>query len=297
MPAILSENAAQAFVRLVASQAMAPLVGTLVMANLVTRDFDNVFQNAGDVINVPLPPVMTTNNLAEGGSVQTQSPSLGNVQVTLDNHREATFQIPDITRALASIDLLQTYMEPAILAMATAIEADILGVYPMFTANTALGGTSAFDEARLDAADKALFDAKVPANLPRYIAVSSSAYSAIRQIPRFTENQTSGNGEAIQSGIVGKLKNFNIIRHTDVPLSTNYKNLAFTNPAISLATRRLPLPAPGLGVIADFVEYQGYAMNVVMSYNPNSLATQVTFHSLYGVNALRNQFAVVVQSN
>lgn len=297
MPAITSENAAQAFVRLVASRAMAPLVGSLVMANLVTRDFDNVFQQAGDVVNVPLPPVLTTNNLAEGGTVQTQNPSLGNVQVTLDNHRECSFQIPDITRALSSLELLDTYMLPAVQAMATQIERDILNIYPMFTANAALGGSSTFDEARLDAADTALFNAKVPAELQRYIVVSSSAYSAIRQIPRFTENQTSGNGTAITSGEVGRLKNFTIIRHTDVPLATNFKNLAFTKPAISLATRRLPLPAPGLGVIADFIEYKGYAMNVVMSYNPNSLSTQVTLHSLYGVNALRNQFAVVVASN
>ena len=69
---------------------------------------------------------LVANNIAEGGTVQTQNPSLGNAQIVLNTHAEATFQIPDVTKVLAVPDLLKLYMQPAVVAIAERIETDIL---------------------------------------------------------------------------------------------------------------------------------------------------------------------------
>ena len=69
MAAITSTNLANAIVKLVAADALPALVGNLVMGNLVNRDYEPVLANAGDTINVPIPPVMTANNLSEGGKL------------------------------------------------------------------------------------------------------------------------------------------------------------------------------------------------------------------------------------
>src|ERR1700704_6350449 len=114
MPAITSANVANAIVKLVAADALPALVGNLVMGNLVNRDYEATLANAGDTVNVPISPKLTANNIAEAGSVATQNPSLGNAQIVLNTHAEATFQIPDVTRILVTPDLLQVYMEPAI---------------------------------------------------------------------------------------------------------------------------------------------------------------------------------------
>src|SRR5881398_1273442 len=139
MAAITSSNVANAIVKLVAADALPILVGNLVMGNLVNRDYEPALAQAGDTINVPIPPTLIANNILEGGTVQPQNPSLGNAQIVLNTHAEATFQIPDVTKVLAVPDLLKIYMQPAVIAIAEKIESDLMNLYAGFTANAPLG--------------------------------------------------------------------------------------------------------------------------------------------------------------
>src|SRR6266436_1913864 len=139
MPAITSANVANAIVKLVAADALPALVGNLIMGNLVNRDYEPTLAQAGDTVNVPIPPTLVANNLAEGGTVSPQNPSLGNAQIVLNTHAEATFQMPDVTKVLAVPDLLRVYMQPAVVAIAERIESDLLGLYASFTANAPVG--------------------------------------------------------------------------------------------------------------------------------------------------------------
>src|SRR5882672_4729260 len=163
MAVITSTNVANAIVKLVAADALPALMGNLVLGNLVNRDYEPTLAQAGDTINVPIPPTLVANNIAEGGSVQTQNPSLGNAQITLNTHVEATFQIPDVTKVLAVPDLLKIYMEPAVAAIAQRIETDLLNLYAGFSSNTPVGTAGVpITEATIDAAETALFLAKIP---------------------------------------------------------------------------------------------------------------------------------------
>ena len=201
MPTITSSNVANAIVKLVAVDALPALVGNLVMGNLVNRDFEPSLAQAGDTINVPIPPVLTANNIAEGGNVLMQSPNLGNAQIVLNTHAEATFQIPDVTKVLAVPDLLKLYMQPAVVALAEKIESDILALYSQFSLNAAVGSAgTALTEATVDAAETALFQAKVPASQPKYLIVDPTAYSQLRQIPRFSEFSFRRRGGAEGAG-------------------------------------------------------------------------------------------------
>src|ERR1022692_1348534 len=165
MAAITSSNVANAIVKLVAVDALPVLIGNLVMGNLVNRDYEPVLAQAGDTVNIPIPPTMVANNIAEGGTVQTQNPSLGNAQIVLNTHVEATFLIPDVTKVLAVPDLLRIYMQPAVVALAERIESDLLGLYSQFTANTVVGLPGmAITEAVIDQAETSLFQGLVPAS-------------------------------------------------------------------------------------------------------------------------------------
>ena len=130
--AITSANLANAIVKLVAADALPALMGNLVMGNLVNRDYEPTLAQAGDTVNVPIPPTLAANNIAEGGLVTPQIQNLGNAQIVLNTHAEATFQIPDVTKVLAVPDLLKLYMQPAVVALAEKIESDLLGLYPSF---------------------------------------------------------------------------------------------------------------------------------------------------------------------
>jgi hypothetical protein len=303
MAAITSANVASAIVKLVAADALPALVGNLVMGNLVNRDYEPVLAQAGDTVNVPIPPMLVANNIAEGGTVQTQNPNLGNAQIVLNTHVEATFQIPDVTRVLAVPDLLRVYMEPAVVAIAERIETDLLNTYAGFSANAAVGTAgTAISEAVIDAAETALFAAKVQSSEPKYLVVDPNTYSQMRQISRFTEYQTAGEAglRAIIDGTFGKLKDFFVFRSQYVsktgssPLNTH--NLAFAKDALGLVVRRLPQPLPGTGAIAEYAELGNFGMRVTMSYQPNTLAQQFTVDVLYGAAVLRNSFGVQVNS-
>lgn len=303
MPAITSTNLANAIVKLVAADALPALMGNLVMGNLVNRDFEPTLAQAGDTINVPIPPALVANNIAEGGTVQTQNPNLGNAQIVLNTHAEATFLIPDVTKVLAVPDLLTLYMHPAVVALAEKIEADLLNLYTQFTANAPVGtGGSALTEATIEAAETALFQAKVPASAAKYLIVDSGAYSAIRQIPRFSEFQTVGEAglRTMIDGSVGKLKDFFVFRSQFVPKTgsapVTTQNVAFAKNAIGLVVRRLPQPLPGTGAIAEYAELGNFGMRVVMSYEPNTLAQQFTVDVLYGTGVLRNSHGIQVRS-
>jgi len=300
---ITSANIASAIVKLVAVDALPALMGNLVMGNLVNRDYEPALAQSGDTINVPIPTSLVANNLAEGGTVQPQNPNLGNAQIILNTHAEATFQIPDVTKVLAVPDLVQLYMQPAVIALAERIETDLLNLAPQFTANAAAGTAGGtLTEDAVDAAESALFQAKVPASATKYLVVSSNAYSALRQIPRFSEFNTAGEAglRALIDGAVGKMKDFYILRSQFVPTSGSSPvvtdNLAFTKDAIGLVVRRLPKPLPGTGAVAEYAEMGNFGIRVVMSYQPNTLTQQFTVDVLYGCAVLRNSCGVQVYS-
>jgi hypothetical protein len=303
MPSITSANVATAIVKLVAADALPALVGNLIMGNLVNRDYEPTLAQAGDTVNVPIPPTLVANNIAEGGTVNPQNPNLGNAQIVLNTHVEATFQIPDVTKVLAVPDLLRVYMQPAVIAIAERIESDLLGLYASFTSNAPVGTAgTAITEAVIDSAETELFAAMVPGAQPKYLVVDSNTYSQMRQIPRFSEFQTAGEGglRALIDGTFGKLKDFFIFRSQFIaktgssPITTH--NLAFVRDAIGLVIRRLPQPLPGTGAIAEYADLGNFGMRVIMSYRPDTLSQQFTVDVLYGVAALRNNFAVQVNS-
>jgi P22 coat protein - gene protein 5 len=312
LPAITSVNVANAIVKLVAADALPALVGNLVLGNLVNRDYEPTLAQAGDTINIPIPPTMVANNIAEGGTVQTQNPNLGNAQIVINTHAEATFQIPDVTKVLAVPNLMMVYMQPAIIAVAESIETAIANLYPLLTALAPTGSASTADEARFDVAETELFAAKVPRNEQRILVVSGNAYSQMRQIPRFSEYQTVGpavDGSPMVTGKLpgtnapngtaeGEIKGFNVYRSQYVQnVGGTTFNMAFTKSAIGLVMRRLPQPLPGTGAIAEYAEMGNFGIRITMSYQPNTLAQQFTVDVLYGVAILRNNFGLIVKTN
>jgi hypothetical protein len=157
-------------------------------------------------------------------------------------------------------------------------------------------------EGTVDAAETALFQAKVPGAASKYLVVNPAAYSALRQIPRFSEYYSAGDAglRALVDGAVGKIKDFFVFRSQLVPTTgsgpVNSHNVAFAKDAIGLVVRRLPQPLPGTGAIAEYAEMGNFGIRVIMSYQPNTLAQQFTVDVLYGTAVLRNAFGVQVNS-
>jgi hypothetical protein len=297
----------------VATQALEALVGRLILGNLVNRTWESTLANYGDVVNIPMPPTFTANQMGFSGTVSPQTPSAGNAQLVLTNHPEASFELSDAVRILSVPNMVDLYLEPAVIAIAESIETSILNTYPLFI-NTA-GGSSALGESAVDSAEGTLFTNKVPMSQRRNLVVSQSAFSSLRQTGRLTEFQTVGfqaGGPGVESPIVsgklpgaegdtmgadGMLKGAYVYRSQFVPYGTSlYQNLMFTKDAIGLVVRKLPIAPPGMGVIQETVEYGGFSLRVSTSYQQSILGELVTVDCIYGTTAIRPEFAVVIQS-
>lgn len=295
---ITSENLALAIVKLVADEALPVLEPNLRMAALVNRDYEATLAQRGDTVNIPITPSMVANSIAENGTVTPQQVTFGNVAVTLTQHKESTFIVGDVAKALANIDVLRSLMQPAMLAISTQVEQDLFSLAPLFTFNSPVGtANTPPTEATVDAIETAFFNAKVPENEERICACSSAFYSSIRQVERFSEQRMIGSGDAILSGEVGRLKNVSFFRSQLInAVSNTTTNLAFTKSGISLVVRKLPLAMPGQGVVQTYADYKNLSLRVSMSYNPSALAQQFTVDILYGMAALRNQAGMQVLS-
>ena len=93
----------------------------------------------------------------------------------------------------------------------------------------------------------------MPAVASKYLVVDPASYSAMRQIPRFSEYYSAGDAglRALVDGAVGKIKDFFVFRSQLVQKTgsgpVNTHNLAFARDAIGLVIRRLPQPLAGNG--------------------------------------------------
>jgi N4-gp56 family major capsid protein len=298
MGAITSQNLAAAVVDAVAASFLPALRNQMVMGNLVNRSFEAQLGSEGDTVNIPIPPVLSANNISETGTVQPQAATPGNAQVNLNTHIETTFKIPDVVKAIANPAYLGIYMEPAVIALAEKIENDLFSLYVHF--GSSVGSTSAaVTEAVVDSAEKQLFTNKLPVGTAKVLVVHEDVYSTLRQIDRFSEVNKLGSGEAIINGTVGRLKDFYVLRSqlANKLSGPEYHSMAFGRDAIALAMRRLPGVTPGTGAVVRYAEMATFGLRVVMSYDANTLAQQFTVDALYGAAVIRHQFGIDVKSN
>lgn len=297
MATIVSENIALAVVKLVASRVLPALVSNLVMGNIVNRDYEGSEFSVGSVVNVPIAPPMAANNIAETGTVTAQAVSLGNAQVTLNSHVESSFVIPDVTRVLTNINLIDLYAQSAMIALAEKIESDLFSLYVNFQ-ETSGATNAALSESAVDTAETKLFTNKCPATMPKYLILHPTPYATARNIARFSENQTIGTAQAIMEGTLPKLKGFSVARSQLAPyVSSVYHGVAICRDTMAMAIRRLPAPLPGTGAIATYAEMGNFGMRLLLSYNASTLAQQFTADVLYGASVVRKEWGVDVLSN
>ena len=258
--------------RMVAVDALDSIISQLTIGNLVNRDFQPLLAQVGDVVDVPV-------GTDDG---------LGNVQIVLDSHIEATFAVTDIHKALTIPGILRTYMEPAAIAIAEAIESQLLNLYAGFTANAPLGtaGTPATEVI----ISQAVIDTRIPLGEPRFLMVSGATFTDISRMPNL---DTSNNDH----GAAGRISNFFLFRSQYVPKTgidtVSTHNLAFADGAIGMVIRRLPMPIPGTGVIAEYAECGDFGIRVIMDDSQRA-ERKLTIDILYGCGILRNDHGVQV---
>lgn len=108
----------------IANEALMVLKNNLVMANLVHRDYEDEFVKVGDTVTARRPSKFVAKNFT--GAVDPQDLNEGGVPVKMDRLRDVTVQITSKEMSLDLRDFSAQVIEPAMTAIASAVDADVL---------------------------------------------------------------------------------------------------------------------------------------------------------------------------
>ena len=196
-----------------AMESLAILQENMVAANLVHRDFSNEIAEFGDTVNTRRPNEFTAQRKTDTDDVTVQDASSTNVAVQLNQHIHTSFTIKDGERSKSMKDLVATYIQPAALSLARAVDQIVLGQYVHFLGNNAgqLGAMSSSNakDYILDGR-QVMNENKAYAN-GRNLIVTVDSETQMLKVAELTNAEKIGdNGTAMREASMGRRLGFDI---------------------------------------------------------------------------------------
>lgn len=280
----------------IAAEALGYLKANTVMSRLVARDWDNEVATHGQTIKIPYGGTPSVNDKSDDSTVTKQVLEDSAYTVTLNKHKEITFIIEDIARALARPDWLNRYLADSLMVLAEQIDSDLTALYSGFTQT--IDATSGLGEDDFRGARRLLNSAKAPLG-QRYAVVHEDAEYEALGIERIVNRDYAESlGSMAADSYVNRFGGFDIFLDQKVAVAGGEcKNVFFQRNAMVLATRPLPNDAGRFGGATQVVASEdGMGLRVTMSYDTDYLGPKVTIDVLYGVAELRDNHGVVVST-
>lgn len=297
MANITSTQLSNSIPTIVAAQALGYLKANTVLAQLIARDWDDAVAQYGQTVDVPLRGALSVNDKVENSTVTRQAPSDSKISVTLNKHKEVTFLIEDLAKAMARPEYIQNYMEDAMAVTVEEIDADIAALYSGFSQS--IDATAGLTEAHFRSARRLLNTAKSPLR-QRVAVVHEDAEYALLGIEKFTNQDykgLQGKPEGLINSFTGRFLGFDVYMDQKIAVAaTECKNLFMHRNAAVLVMRPLPAAPAGMGVVQTVMNEDGMGLRVTMSYSADYLGVQVTVDILYGVSELRDDHGIVVRT-
>ncbi|NOK59129.1 MAG: hypothetical protein GFH27_549283n411 [Chloroflexi bacterium AL-W] len=295
MANITTAELSNSIATIIAADALGYLKANTVLARLVARDWDNEVATHGQSVKIPFTGGLTVNDKSANTSVTHQSPSDSGITVTLNKHKEVTFRLEDVAKALSRPDYMSAYLEDGMKVVTEQIDSDIAALYSGFSQT--IDATSGLGEDDFREARRQLNAAKAPLG-DRYAVLHEDAEYELLGIEKATNRDyTEALGRAASDAFSGRFMGFDIFMDQKIQVATAVaKNMFFHRRAMVLATRPLPIAPEGTGVIQRVMDEDGIGLRVTISYNPDHLAVQVTIDVLYGVAELRDNHATIVST-
>lgn len=285
---------------IVAAEALGYLKANTVMTRLASRNWDNEVALFGQTVDIPFTGGLTVNDKAANTVVTLQTPADTKTSVTLNKHKEVSFLIEDVAKAMAKPDYLASYMADGMSVMAEQIDRDLLALYSGFSQT--IDATAGMDEADFREAQRRLNAAKVPSR-GRWAVLHEDAVYELGGIEKFVNQDYTrlhsdmAEEPSLADAFQGHFMGFDIYMDQVVPVATAVcKNLFGHRAALGLVTRPLPITPAGMGVIQKAMSEDDIGLRITMGYDKGHLGMQVTIDVLYGVAEVRDNHAVVVST-
>lgn len=270
-----------------------------IMARNVWTDYNMTAAQPGDVVNVNLPTAFSTSSKAIGSDYVPADALTTKTAILLDKHEYVQFFIYDAEELKTPTKLVETYIQPAMVAIAEKVDADLCALYADATTALSAGAGTALAISDVTLARKTLNGFKAPFN-GRVLVVGTDADKDLLDDPTFIQaNRRGDGGSALNNAMLGRLYGFDImVNQSIVSAATVAHNMAFVPQALALVTRPLPALDPGLGAlrVSQNDPVSGVNMSATLAYDNRAGAISVTLDIVYGVKTVRPDLLVDVQS-
>lgn len=249
-----------------ANRALDVLRNQIVLAGLLARDTN--FAEAGwkgQTITVPYPGTFTAVDKNPDTPVTPQTPVGGqSVALTLSKHKVVPFLIEDFANAQANMDLMDRYIQPAVVALAEQFENDLWAT--VMASAGAVVGTPGTDLAApvVRQANKSLKDNKAPTT-DRHLVISTKDEASILGDSNLQTYFAFSQADSVRNGYIGRLYGMN----------TYYSQLAPEGFQVSIAN------ATG----GTFTLTYGGQTTGAIAYNAAPSAVQAALAALSSINA------------
>jgi P22 coat protein - gene protein 5 len=148
----------------IAKEALMQLENTLVMGNLVHRDYQNEFVKVGQTVTIRKPVKFVA---TDGATLVKQDVLEGNTSITVDQRKHVAWQFSTQDLTLAIQDYSERYIKPAMITLAQQVETSLHGLYSSVWNFVGTPGTTPSTFLALGAAGQRLDEGAVPQS-PRY---------------------------------------------------------------------------------------------------------------------------------
>lgn len=286
-----------------ARESLMLLQASNVVANLVHRDFDDEVAQVGDVVHTRDPQLFTANALTNNSAMTIQSAKAEDLTVTLNKHQHVAFSITSRDQDTSIKNLVEEFMEPAVIPMAEKIDSDLLnstdGLGSATTENTLVATKLGLTD--FAGVTKTFMDNKVPTAATNGVSrlnmvMSTDHYHEALQIPEVLTANTSGvNPPPLRTGYINTVFGLNLYVDQNVPTaSTTIENqsIAFHRNALTFVSRPLEGISGEFGVRSASVTKDGIGLRVMMSYQHTYSRWLVSVDLLYGYKLLKNSMVV-----
>lgn len=200
-----------------AQESLMVLEANMVVANLVNRDFSEDIAQQGDTVNTRRPGKFSAIRKGVDQDVTDQAATAENVAVKLDQHLHATFIIKDGEESKGMVSLVDEYLEPAVVAIARALDEIVASQVYQFIANHVGALGTPVDKATVISAQTKADKQLIP-NRTRWGLITPETRGDMLNVGDFTKvNEAGDDGSALRQGQLGMLHGTEWVMSQNMP--------------------------------------------------------------------------------
>ena len=211
----------------------------LVYGNCVNTDYEGEIKGAGSTVKINSVGAVTIDNYDKSKGInKPQELDSSQSTLTIDQAKYFNFQVDDIDKAQANVDLLDAGIKEASYGLANVADQYIANFYTEVKSGNTIGDdTTPIVPTIANAYDYlidlgVILDENSVSEIDRFVVVPSWFYGLLLKDPRFTKEI-----DIMRTGFVGNIDNMAVYKSNNVPNTSGekYKIIAGQKSAISFA--------------------------------------------------------------